>query len=153
MTTSSKIIENVRSQLRAALYGTPALDCFVAYAIGLGDPTTRFCFEQFGPADRRCIWFPASYTSKRGRAMDLLREGKDWDRRAEGLTALEVCMLALEGKAAGLRPRKIERTTSGCWFEELEVKRKPTAAQLRALRQGHAQRCRKRADDQRQDAA
>ena len=112
---------SLRAELASGSEGTPELDRCVAYAVGLGDPTSRMMFEEYGPDVRHCRWFPGRFSTIRDRAVELLPEGRDWDRRAEGLTALELCGLALEAREAGLRPRHIERTTSGQWYEGREI--------------------------------
>ena len=124
---------SLAAELSSVSEGSPELDRRVAYAVGLGDPTSRMMFEEHGPEDRRCNWFPSSYTSDRSRAIDLLPEGRDWDSRAEGLTALEMCGLALEAREMGLRIRHVEETTSGRWLDGKEVKRSMSPAKAAAL--------------------
>ena len=138
--TIHKPLMSLAAELSSVSEGTPALSRRIAYECGLGDPTSRWLFEQYGPEDRRCRWFPAHYSADRERAMDLLPEGQDWDRHAEGLTALEVCGVALEGRAAGLRPRHIETTTSGRWYEGKEVKRSMSPAKATGLEKASAAR-------------
>jgi len=90
----------------------------VAYAMGFGDPVSRRAYEKAGAnGGSVSCWTPAPYSQDRRRALELLPTGEAWDRRAIGLTAIEICRLALSAKAAGHRPRRIPSTTSGQWLD------------------------------------
>lgn len=134
--THSENAKDLIAELEKAALGSLALDRRVAYEIGFGDPISRRAFGKHGPDMKgsRAVWIPAPYTTCARRALELLPEGDEWDRAAAGKSAPQICVLALEAKAAGKRPRNIPQSTSGRCYWGVAVRGSRNTTQATAAR-------------------